>query len=800
MYRRLPASLKTIVLAVLLAIVTNGAVAQEDWQKRQSIVSEANSLRSQAEFALLAGRLTEAEQLMLRAVDAVEKGLGPNHPEMAFFREALGRVYRRQGRFPEAEAQYAASIRLSPQGRLPALLELGDIALQAGHLDVSEKAFADAMSLQTSDSSYRQRAYGGLAAVAFHRQLWKASAEYWSQESAEIVSAVRGSTLLSMQVLGAAESRPTVVNEAAFYGFLRAAYRAAQQDPSLREEMSSRAFELGQWVTMSRAGEAVSQMAARYGSPVSANSSKIRERQDLASLWRSLSEKRAQLRDAGRRASSEYAQIVAEMRNVDAKLASIDSELGDNLPSYVSAAMPGAKSLNEVSASLRRGEVLVLIVTVPAFGKLPGETFLWAVSPDNVEWRRIDLDGEAIDGFVTALRCGVDRASWADAVRSRCEHVLGATAVAGSPLPFDAGRAYDLYRRLFSGSKLVDGSRNLLVVTSGALTRLPLHLLVTREPAKRADLRKLDWLVLTKAISVLPTVSSLLALRSNALKSRASQAMIGFGNPVLAGHPTATASAADVDAAADLARRRTSCTAIGGGAPTGARDLAELSRNRDGLADLAQIRRYQPLPETVDELCAVANSVRASRRNGDEARIDMFLAGSATETRIKNLSQSGELAKYRILYFATHGVMASRLRGVSEPGLVLTPPDVASAEDDGFLSSSEIAALRIDADWVVLSACNTAAGAAEADEPLSGIAQAFFYAQSRALLISHWAVDSEAAVALTTATFRKLADGNIGSRAEALRSAMEDMIRGDDARFVHPQMWSPFVFAGDPAG
>jgi CHAT domain-containing protein len=177
----------------------------------------------------------------------------------------------------------------------------------------------------------------------------------------------------------------------------------------------------------------------------------------------------------------------------------------------------------------------------------------------------------------------------------------------------------------------------------------------------------------------------------------------------------------------------------------------------------------------------------------------MFLAGNATETTIKNLSQSGELAKYRILYFATHGVMASRLRGVSEPGLVLTPPDVASAEDDGFLSSSEIATLKIDAEWVVLSACNTAAGTAEADEPLSGIAQAFFYAQSRALLISHWAVDSEAAVALTTATFRKLADGNVNSRAEALRSAMEDLIKGGDARFAHPQMWSPFVFAGDPA-
>jgi CHAT domain-containing protein/tetratricopeptide (TPR) repeat protein len=796
---RSPAFLSKAFFLVVLLVMARGAASQEDWQRRQSILNDANSLRSQAELALTADRLTEAEQLMLRAVDAVEKGLGPNHREMLFFREALGRVYRRQGRLPEAEAQYVAAIRSNPEGRLPALLELGEIALQAGHLDESEKAFTDAMGLQTSDSGYRQRAYGGLGAVAFHRRLWRTSAEYWSREAGEIVSAVRGSTVLSMQVLGAAESRSTVGNEAAFYGFVRSAYRAVQQDPSLREEMSSRAFELAQWVTMSRAGEAVNQMGARYGSQVSANASRVRERQDLASLWRSLSEKRGQLRDAGQRDSSEYARIVSEMRSVDARLASIDSELGDRLPSYVNAAMPEARSLKQVRASLRRDEVLIFIVTVPAFGGLPGETFLWAIGRDDVEWRQSDLDGEAIDGLVTALRCGVDRASWGDAVRSRCERMLGTTALAGSPLPFDPRRAYELYRRLFSKSRLVDSSRNLLVVASGALTKLPLHLLVTREPSKEADLRKLDWLVLTKAVSSLPTVSSLIVLRSSALKSRASQAMIGFGNPVLSGHPTATAPPAVVDAAANLARRRTSCAAIGGGVPAGARDLAELSRNGDGLADLAQIRSYQPLPETADELCAVAASVRASQRRGDEARIDMFLAGNATETTIKNLSQSGELAKYRILYFATHGVMASRLRGVSEPGLVLTPPDVASAEDDGFLSSSEIATLKIDAEWVVLSACNTAAGTAEADEPLSGIAQAFFYAQSRALLISHWAVDSEAAVALTTATFRKLADGNVNSRAEALRSAMEDLIKGGDARFAHPQMWSPFVFAGDPA-
>ena len=84
-----------------------------------------------------------------------------------------------------------------------------------------------------------------------------------------------------------------------------------------------------------------------------------------------------------------------------------------------------------------------------------------------------------------------------------------------------------------------------------------------------------------------------------------------------------------------------------------------------------------------------------------------------------------------------------KLQGNSEPGLILTPPAEASEEDDGYLSASEIAGLKLDADWVILSACNTAAGGAQGAEALSGLARAFFYAQARALLVSHWEVNSE---------------------------------------------------------
>ena len=125
-----------------------------------------------------------------------------------------------------------------------------------------------------------------------------------------------------------------------------------------------------------------------------------------------------------------------------------------------------------------------------------------------------------------------------------------------------------------------------------------------------------------------------------------------------------------------------------------------------------------------------------------------------------------------MVYFATHGLVAGDIKGVSEPSLALSLPQQPSALDDGLLTSSEVAQLKLNADCVVLSACNTIAGDRPGAEALSGLARAFFYAGARSLLVTHWAVVSEAATRLTISTFDRLkADPGMG-RAEALRHAM----------------------------
>src|SRR5262245_7007770 len=142
---------------------------------------------------------------------------------------------------------------------------------------------------------------------------------------------------------------------------------------------------------------------------------------------------------------------------------------------------------------------------------------------------------------------------------------------------------------------------------------------------------------------------------------------------------------------------------------------------RGGIADVAELKRAVPLPETVDELCDVARMLGALER-------DVWLGARSSEPEIARMSEAGQLRDYRVLQFATHGALAGEAMGSTEPGLLLTPPTHASEGDDGYLSASEIARLKLDADWVILSACNTAAGEAKGAEALSGLARAFFYA------------------------------------------------------------------------
>ncbi len=202
------------------------------------------------------------------------------------------------------------------------------------------------------------------------------------------------------------------------------------------------------------------------------------------------------------------------------------------------------------------------------------------------------------------------------------------------------------------------------------------------------------------------------------------------------------------------------------------------------------------LPDTRDEIRSIALAL-----NADLTR-DIFLGERATEEAVYATDLSG----YRILAFATHGLLPGDLDGLTQPALALSSPAVSGGTNDGLLTLEEIMRLHLDADWVVLSACNTAAGDGAGAEAVSGLGRAFFYAGSRALLVSNWPVETTSARALTTDIFARQAKNPGLGRAEALRRAMIGLIdqgvyEGGDGRilfsYAHPIFWAPFTIVGD---
>ena len=139
------------------------------------------------------------------------------------------------------------------------------------------------------------------------------------------------------------------------------------------------------------------------------------------------------------------------------------------------------------------------------------------------------------------------------------------------------------------------------------------------------------------------------------------------------------------------------------------------------------------LPSTEEEINAVGSLF-------DSTFFKVFSTGKSHRAA----TWLSDLSSFNVILFATHGIIAGEWEYIDEPGLVLTPTIEAEITDnDGLLTASEIRELELNAEIVVLSACNTAAGDIDSDEGLSGLASAFIFAGCQIIVASHWSVDDE---------------------------------------------------------
>jgi CHAT domain-containing protein/Tfp pilus assembly protein PilF len=766
----------------------------------------AVTLNNLAEYYRKQGQHAEAEPLYRRSLNIRERALGPEHPAVAVTLNNLAELYGDLGRYAHAEALHQRSIAIREKALGPEHPDIAQSLNNLGGLFYAQGRYAEAEQLAKRSLSIWEKALGAnhpsvgialsnLADLHFAQGHWASAADNWRQSIELLVrQSNRSAADVGNALTGKAKSEAERESDR-FLGLIKAAHRLIAGGTTRIKELASEMLPMAQWAQSSEAATSLAQMAARSakGSPELATL--VRERQDLVSEWQAKDKLLIAAKSeppAKRKAEAEKV-LAGRLTAIDARLAEINRRLAEEFPDYAALASPAPVSVAEIQAQLGPDEALVLFLDTPEWKPLPEETFIWVVTKSAVRWARSGLGTAALTREVTALRCGLDVTAWDGGGRERCTKVLAIPLKEApgpnQPLPFDHARAHKLYLLLFGEVQALIKDKHLLIVPSGPLTQLPFQVLVTRPPTS-SDHRAAAWLAREHAITVLPAVSSLKALRRVGKPSAAPRPLIGFGNPLLHGPSARYAGLAK------KARDKQRCAEA-----RGQRKLALVvpsasvaqMETRGGLADLSHLKAQVPLPETADELCDVAQNVKA-----DVAR-DIRLGNQATELEVKRLSASGELAKYRMVHFATHGTLAGELKGTHEPGLILTPPKAASEEDDGYLSASEIAALKLDADWVVLSACNTAAGGATNAEALSGLGRAFIYAGARSLLVSHWAVYSDAAVKLITGAVGEMArDAKVG-RAEAMRRSMLALIDRGSPEEAHPAYWAPFVVAGEGA-
>jgi len=738
-------------------------------------------LRSLVSVLLEQERYREAEALARVVVDIYERtGTAPESLRFAAARADLATALESQGRDRESLREYdvirdglsrdPASLRRFFDGHVryaELLLKTGAVESALGPLTVALQE-----SRRLVGDSHRQTAQirGSLArAYAANGEVNRALDEF-----GEAVPTLL-KRLSESEDEGAPSRKPDprfVATLGAYIGLL-ADMRGTPRERTRGIDATAEAFRLADAARARAVQRAVDANAVRAAVHRPGLAEVVRRKQDtkqeIAALYDRLADALSEPRP------EQDTKLIAELRNrVEARravLTTLTTQVETEFPAYAELVNPKPVTLARARAMLQPGEALIATLVTR------DRTFVWAVPHAGpVAFAAPPIGAGEIETTVATLRKALEP---------------GASTLGDIP-DFDLALAHRLYSALLEPVRAGwQDARVVFVVTDGALGQLPLAVLPTAPAALPPEsgalfssYRHVPWLARTHAVVVLPSVGSLAALRALPPGGASRRPFVGFGDPWFSHEQAALAAAGGATRPREAAALTT-------------RSMPLTLRNAPRTFDSSDLHRLPPLPETAEEIQSIAGAMRA-----DPER-DVFVGARANEEAVKTL----DLAGYRVIAFATHGLVAGDLHGLTQPALALSAPDVVGVDGDGLLTLDEILALRLNADWIVLSACNTAAGDGAGADAVSGLGRAFFYAGARALLVSNWPVETTSARALTTQLFRQPA---ALSRAEALQATMKWMI--DEAEFVdgpsgkivfsyaHPIFWAPFTLVGDGGG
>ena len=727
------------------------------------------------------GRLEEAEVQYKKAMNALLLAYGPRHPEVALAMSNLAALYETRDDYEGARKLFHKALVINEHNfgkDHPALSNtwrlLGDNAKSRKDYREAEDHYKEALRISNKAYGTEHTNTGKVVLKLARLYLWQqnyqlALAHYRRAARIEELQ------LLPKQVNGKEEGHGG--RRGIFTGLAITSWHVAsdqdllQKSGASKDDLMEEGLYAAQKGLRTSAGAALAQMSARFAAGSGALASNVRQRQDLTRRYGRLDKKLLTLVGASpkKRDDKAIAQTRTTLTRVSNEIISLDNQLAEDFPEYATLANPQPLNGGEVQNLLKNDEALIYFMTSNE------AVYIWVLTDRDFSWHRAPLKRKALRQQVAHLRLALNPQT-----ASTRGFAPTAPVISTGPVKtgFDLAASHQLYKDLLQPfEKLIRNKRHLIIVASDALTGLPFQVLVTDPPpASGRDegeiYQRAGWLIKRHALTTMPSIASLKALRQFAGKSKsAPKALIGFGDPVFSKAKKTPRLAANTGGFSNF--------------------------YRGGQVNLAALSQLSQLPDTKDELINVAKTLNVPLS-------DIKLGLAANETAVKALDGSGELAQHKIVYFATHGLVSGDIKGLGEPALALSLPHKASKLDDGLLTASEVTQLHLNADWVVLSACNTASGDKPGAEALSGLARAFFYAGAKSLLVSHWPVYSDAATLLTTKAFKIIEDGQASKkpvgRAEALRRSMLAVINKKNDGFAsHPSYWAPFVVVGEGA-
>lgn len=578
---------------------------------------------------------------------------------------------------------------------------------------------------------------------------WSGSAGHLNEEQFEAVQQIRPSAAEAAALEAAAASRA----RAAGSGPLIEQYRLA--DMALKDVDQTLTARVNFIVQADRRRDAARQVLRAAAPNRSLAEFSSTERADYDAAQAQITEAEAPLDDLRRRRTQAAARLASFAQSTD-----------PGLRDYMAARRGAGVTLGTAGSLLRPDEALVVLTP----GTQSQRGFVMVITAQGPPaWAQLPVSTEALSSSIERLRLGLRSGG-----RTLPPDARSGTAGPGG---FDRQEAHRLYGLLFGDPAIaaaLRGRERWIVVPQGVFLSLPFATLVMDEPpggvagnAVPDSLRQTAWLGTSRILSVLPSVSALAALHGPVSPGRGAGELrlFAIGNPDMAAW-----------------QRRLAADPI-------LREVVPSSR-RDAILAMPGLGTTE------------VNVLQARFPASDSPPL---LGGDATEGHMRQ--RGAQMAAADVVLFATHSLLGGNMFDSLEPALLLSPPAASAPgttysqafSNDGILTASEVERLTLSADWVVLSACDTAAGQAGGDG-LSGLARAFFSAGARSLLVSQWSVEDTAAADLVERTITRWVAAH-ASKSDALREAMRALLNdrsGDEngVSTAHPARWAAFEYIG----